>query len=178
MHVGPVIGLIEAHCKVSDTHPIIDTPATMLHKGNCIVTFCTSTNVDVIADVGCVPVIPVLKNVATATNADGIARFSSLWSHNLAPNESARFVSSFSPSSDVFASSTSELGRGSIVRETINTNDARLIKQPPYRFALNAGANGFPSCFIFGRAPRLPLGASLPLPNSCASTSVSQLHFD
>ena len=109
MHVDPVVGFIEAHCKVSDTHPIIDTPATLLHKGNCIVTFCTSTNVDVIADVGCVPAIPVLKNVATATNADGIARFSSLWSHNISPNESARFVSSFIPSSDVFISSTLSL---------------------------------------------------------------------
>ena len=81
MHVDLVVGFIEAHCKVSDTHPIIDTPATLLHKGNCIVTFCTSTNEVFIADVGCDPAIPVLKNVATATNADGIARFSSLWSH-------------------------------------------------------------------------------------------------
>ena len=140
-----------------------------------MVTFCTSTNEDVNADVGCVPAIPVLKNVATAKNADGIARFSSLWSHNLSPNESARFVPSFSPSSDVFASSTSERGRGSIVRQTINTNDARLIKQPPYRFALNAVARGFPSCLIFGRAPRLPLDASLLLPDSNVSTSVSEL---
>ena len=78
----------------------------------------------------------------------------------------------------MFASSTSELGQGTIVRQTINTNDARLIKQPPYRFALNAGARGFPCFLICGRAPRLPLSASLPLPNSCASTSVSQLQFD
>ena len=102
----------------------------LIHKGTPIGTFCTLSEADFISNFQNDPSVSALNNVTS----DGVtSRFTCLPSPNLTMAENSRLNSLLEQYSDVFASSSTELGRTTIIKHEIHTGDARPIKQQPYR---------------------------------------------
>ena len=102
----------------------------LIHKDTPIGAFYALSSSDTVCDIESAPSIPPMNKVTTDK---AFHRFTCLPSPNLSTTENARLNSLLDHYSDVFASSSKELGRTAIVKHEIDTGDARPIKQPPYR---------------------------------------------
>ena len=75
----------------------------------------------------------MLENVSVTANHESAPKFKCLPSAHLTPTENNRLNLLLGQYSDVFAASSFDLGRTSIIQHKIDTGAARPIKQPPYR---------------------------------------------
>ena len=152
--VGPIVGLIESNQSLSDTYHLAAASAlalpdddnrvifrlinptdqpVLLHKGTSIGTFSTLSKTDQIVLPVSDPIVSAVENVSVAAKQGSTSRFKGLPSPNLTSAENRCLNLLLDQYSDIFASSSSDLGRTSIIRHKIDTGDARPIKQPPYR---------------------------------------------
>ena len=152
--VGPLVGLIESDRNLSDTYHLVaastlvlpdndnrvifrlinptDQPV-LLHKGTSIGTFSALQKTDQIVLPVSDPVVSTMENVCRAASHESASRFRCLPSDNLTSMENRQLNLLLDQYTDIFAASSSDLGRTSIIRHKIDTGDARPIKQPPYR---------------------------------------------
>ena len=152
--VGPIVGLIESNQKLTDTYHLVaastlalpdndnrvtfrllnptDQPV-LLHKGTSVGTFSALSKADKIVPSVSDPVVSMLENVSVTANHESAPKFKCLPSAHLTPTENNRLNLLLGQYSDVFAASSFDLGRTSIIQHKIDTGAARPIKQPPYR---------------------------------------------
>ena len=152
--IDPVVGLIEANMKLVENYNLMaaatlsvpdtdycvtfrlinpsDAPV-LLHKGTSIGTFCELATDDSITELKHDPVVSSVENVTTFDSNNVTAMFKCLPSPNLTTSENNRLNSILGQFTDIFAPSSVDLGRTTVIRHHIDTGDARPIKQPPYR---------------------------------------------
>ena len=156
---APVIGLIEAVPKLSGRYHLLaasslsspdeegrvtfrllnhsDIPV-LLYKGTTIGTFVESSPTDLVtsfeleSDVAVLDQSPPPGNTGSS-NEPLLSKFQSLPSPALSENQNAELNDVLRSYSDIFASSSLDLGHTSVVTHKIDTGDARPIKQAAYR---------------------------------------------
>ena len=159
----PVIGLIEAVPKLSDRYHLLGAPSlskpnndgmvtfrmcnplddpVLLHRGTTIGKFSETSPADEIHPLQNNPKHPSIsalgsspatrKKLGTDQNNDSL-NFRSLPSPALSTDENTQLKALLEEYSDIFASSSLDLGHTSIVRHEIDTGTAQPIKQAPYR---------------------------------------------
>ena len=150
----PMIGLIVATPKLSDRYRLLSAsslsaptsegmvsfrilnPAdkpVLLYKGASIGTFVETDAEDLILTVESKPEVASIDSLESDQNDDLLAKFQSLPSPALSVHENAQLNDLLTSYEDIFAKSSLDLGRTSIIEHEIDTGDARPIKQSPYR---------------------------------------------
>ena len=151
----PVIGLIEAIPKLSDRYQLFAASSVsccnesgkvsfrplnpteqpvLLHKGTTIGQFLEHNPDDIIFSLDPEPsTSSVEPSAPMEAKKEFLSRFASFPSQALSDSENEQLADLLENYADIFASSSLDLGRTSIVQHTIDTGDARPIKQSPYR---------------------------------------------
>ena len=155
----PVVAFIEAVPKLADRYQLcgalslsrptpdgdvtfrllnpLDRPV-ILYKGATIGKFIESSAEDEVIKIDS-DSSPVVSTVDKSINSDHsskedfLSKFSCLPSPSLSPAENSQLYDLLESYSDVFAKSSLDLGRTSLIQHEIDTGDARPIKQAPYR---------------------------------------------
>ena len=167
----PVIGLVEAVPKLSDRHHLLGAPSlskpnddgmvtfrmcnpfdepVLLHRGTTIGKFSETSPADEILPLQNNPKNPsisalgsspaALKKLSPDQNSVSL-NFRSLPSPALSTDENTQLKALLEEYSDIFASSSLDLGHTSIVRHEIDTGTAAPIKQAAYRVSQSQKAD-------------------------------------
>ena len=153
-----VMGLVEGNQKLSDRYHLVGAPSlsipnqdsqvsfrmmnpsdtpVLLHKGTVIGTFAELNSHDVVMSLNSDPAVSTLEPSSSNENTDSkqdiSSKFKCLPSPALSEAENSQLLQLLSSYPDIFATSTLDLGRKSIIKHKIDIGDANPIKQAPYR---------------------------------------------
>ena len=150
----PVVGLIEGIPKLSDRYHLLcastlckpdsdgrvtlrlfnpsDDPV-LLHKGTPIGEFKETLATDEIISLDSDPSVSVVDSSAATTSNDAHTNFRGLPSPKLSFSENKKLQLLLDQYSDIFATSSLDLGHTKIIQHKIDTGEAIPIKQQPYR---------------------------------------------
>ena len=149
-----IIGLIEAVPKLSDRYHLfaassVSSPGedgrvsfrllnpteqpVLLHKGTTIGQFVENNSDATIISLEPEPSVSCKPTRPTEPKEQFLSRFASFPSKALSAFENKCLAELLEAYADIFASSSLDLGRTNIVQHSIDTGEARPIKQPPYR---------------------------------------------
>ena len=105
-----------------------------MHKGTTIGQFLEHNPDDIIFSLDPEPsTSSVEPSASVEAKKEFLSRFASFLSQALSDSENEQLADLLENYADIFASSSLDVGRTSIVQHTIDTGDARPIKQSPYR---------------------------------------------
>lgn len=162
----PVVGLIDSVKTLSDRYHVLTASSvtTTNSDGQVSVRIMNPSNQPVILHPGTIvgnfveigpddeilslnhhaPVAPIAvpaEDSNLTTPASLISKFKSLPSSSLSSSENSQLNDLLCSYSDIFASSSLDLGRTSVIQHSIDTGDARPIKQSPYRVSQSQRAD-------------------------------------